>query len=247
MAKDMSLEQFFYTVKNKWGTDKSLYKLIEDDGDPTNLTVTMRAIVNKIAYDNVIPRRFSFSDSLVNMLKATTASNSDQDLKLPFPMIFIDDWLLMESQVRTRDTREIVSGVVALTMFHENNDMNRCVAIYPGKEFPKGDEAELLANMILYLNSETPDVDPVKYKERQMARFGVKSISAPVVYVGRKYKSIKGEYDDSGRKLMHRVLVRGHWRMQPYKDDVVKRIFIEPFYKGPKDSAEAIDRIYKVV
>lgn len=32
-----------------------------------------------------------------------------------------------------------------------------------------------------------------------------------------------------------RWVVRGHWRMQPYKDGTVKPIFIESFVKGPDD------------
>jgi len=49
----------------------------------------------------------------------------------------------------------------------------------------------------------------------------------------------------SGRKLLHRFMVRGHWR-RPAKNWKEQRMrWIEPYWKGP-DMAAVIERAYKL-
>jgi hypothetical protein len=52
----------------------------------------------------------------------------------------------------------------------------------------------------------------------------------------------------AGWKLIHKFLVRGHWRNQVYGEGraLRRRQFIQPFYKGPKDVIEALNRTYEV-
>jgi hypothetical protein len=50
---------------------------------------------------------------------------------------------------------------------------------------------------------------------------------------------------EESRKLGYRILVRGHWRNQPYGEKKSKRklIWIKPYYKGP-DLAELVNKPY---
>ena len=82
-----------------------------------------------------------------------------------------------------------------------------------------------------------------KAKINQAIKQNEKESSYNIYYIGKKYSGIfkqsaeLASRDDTS--LLHRTLVRGHWRMQWYGHrteesfgDYQKRIWIEPFYKG---------------
>lgn len=73
------------------------------------------------------------------------------------------------------------------------------------------------------------------FRNKKKLRDKIYKLRTPIIIDARKYLSscLKGE---SGRKYTARWLVRGHWRNQPVgkeKKDI-RRIFIEPFWKGPE-------------
>lgn len=184
--------------------------------------------------------KFKFSENLTNMLNETDISKADFDeVRLPFKKVIINDkYYFIETDLGMTDPFIVMinSETGAAGAFGSKNVNYIKGVIEDNRE---------AVNMLLYLNSDMPDTE-VKFRHKKRTDYSNPNHISEVI-VGKKYGRIKGEYDDSGRKLLHRVLVRGHWRMQPYKDGVVKRIFIEPHFKGPKDSAEAIDKLYKVV
>ncbi len=60
----------------------------------------------------------------------------------------------------------------------------------------------------------------------------------------RQYRQL--ERFSEGRRLLHRFMVRGHWR-RPAKDWQDQRLrWIEPYWKGP-DIAAVIERMYKLL
>jgi len=66
-----------------------------------------------------------------------------------------------------------------------------------------------------------------------------------ILLLGRSIQVMKTigsseEGDDSGPKLKYRLLVAGHWKNQvcgPQRSER-KRIFIEPYWKGPGEAIE---------
>ena len=66
-----------------------------------------------------------------------------------------------------------------------------------------------------------------------------------VIKISRLRKLQELERVPSGRKLLHRYMVRGHWRRAPtsWKDQRLR--WIEPYWKGP-DLGALIERAYKL-
>jgi len=60
--------------------------------------------------------------------------------------------------------------------------------------------------------------------------------------------SVAAEIGSSGWHVKARFTVRGHWRLQPIGSGRVdrKRIWIKPFWKGPRDAQGVINKIYRV-
>jgi len=121
----------------------------------------------------------------------------------------------------------------------------------------------LAVKMILYITSNKPDLKigernvsseelgEFLAKERKNKSTKNKGVSVgSYIVIDKNISSISkltlsGSEED--RKLTHRFMVRGHFRMQRYGpgNERVKRIWISPFWKGP-DMAEVIQKDYAV-
>lgn len=87
----------------------------------------------------------------------------------------------------------------------------------------------------LLLGQTISDVreDPLsKAAAKQAGRMRVPGIVTVVQLRRREGRRSEGE---THVEWMHRWMVRGHWRWQPYGDGTVRRIYIAPFVKGPED------------
>lgn len=115
----------------------------------------------------------------------------------------------------------------------------------------------IVANSVLYLASANPDIipglreaplingrSPNKYEQKA---YNKKLTAAHFIAVGTHAEPYSIPTDDEGRKLDHRVKVRGHWKNQAHGPEMSlrRRILIEPYWKGP-DAAEVLNRPYSV-
>lgn len=139
---------------------------------------------------------------------------------------------------------------------------------YGGKNL---DFFRTVLNTILYLASNDPDiVEKLSNRENiserirntksnaklRKLRKRAKSLSAlDYKLVGSGTDSIKvrkpsqsgDQHGVKTNKYAKRILVRGHWRNQPYGEGMSKRklIWIKPYYRGP-DMAEVVNKPYDV-
>lgn len=112
----------------------------------------------------------------------------------------------------------------------------------------------LLANVLTYIEAAGPL--PAVAREKRDAPLAVERIhkTRPIYDVGRVIKldantrqalSMGGA---QGWRLIHRYMVRGHWRNQVHGParSLRRRQWIAPFYKGPDNVVEALSRTYEV-
>lgn len=98
----------------------------------------------------------------------------------------------------------------------------------------------LLHCLMLMLQQE-PEVIRVEKKKlenkKQLKRLAEKKLpnEVTVIDIRHKYESVSASATSSTVNWSRRWLVSGHWRWQPYKDGVVKRIWVMPYIKGPND------------
>jgi hypothetical protein len=116
----------------------------------------------------------------------------------------------------------------------------------------------LLLNVTSYIEAAGPL--PAQKREKNAAPAAVEKTHkhAPLFDVGRCVKLdgriraalTESAGDSSGHKwtLAQRFIVRGHWRNQAVGPGRTqrKRVWIEPFWKGPENVVEALSRTYEV-
>lgn len=114
---------------------------------------------------------------------------------------------------------------------------------------------QLLANVFSYIEAAGPLPRVVHHS---LERAPVERIhpTRPLYDVGRvvklskemreALKSARGGGDS--RSLIHRFIVRGHWRNQPHGPNrsLRRRQWVEPFWKGPDNVVEALSKTYEV-
>jgi hypothetical protein len=112
----------------------------------------------------------------------------------------------------------------------------------------------VIANTMLYINSNGglppekkvgADV-PVEREHKTEPRFRV----GRPIKLGAKLKAAIREGLSGGAswKLESRFVVRGHWRNQAYgpEHSLRRKQWIEPYWKGPEDVGEALERTFEV-
>lgn len=112
----------------------------------------------------------------------------------------------------------------------------------------------VLANTLLYINANGglppekkigPDV-PVEREHRTEPRFRV---GRPIKLGARLKGAIReGLSGGASWKLDSRFVVRGHWRNQAYgpEHSLRRKQWIEPYWKGPENVGEALERKFEV-
>lgn len=112
----------------------------------------------------------------------------------------------------------------------------------------------VLANTLLYINSNGglppekkvgADV-PVEREHKTEPRFRV---GRPIKLGARLKAAIReGLSGGASWKLDSRFVVRGHWRNQAYgpEHSLRRKQWIEPYWKGPEDVGEALERTFEV-
>lgn len=115
---------------------------------------------------------------------------------------------------------------------------------------------KVVLNTLLYINANGgmpergqkkvgPDV-PVERDHKELPRFRV---GRPIKLGPTTRKMLYGRSTTaSQRELMSRFMVRGHWRNQVHGPgrSLRKRMWIEPYWKGPENVTEALLRAYEV-
>jgi len=114
----------------------------------------------------------------------------------------------------------------------------------------------LLCNVFSYIEAAGPLPVAVHHS---LTRAPVERIHPvqPLYDVGRVVKlspqmreALKLSESNGGtsRSLIHRFIVRGHWRNQSYGEAraLRRRQWIDPFWKGPTDVVEALSKTYEV-
>jgi hypothetical protein len=113
----------------------------------------------------------------------------------------------------------------------------------------------IMNNTLLYIeshglpNSGQKKIGPDVAVEREHATLPRFRIGRPVKLPPNLREALANPDEKMSWKLLRRFGVRGHWKNnQPYgpQHSLRKRIFIEPYWKGPKDMSEALERIYFV-
>ena len=112
----------------------------------------------------------------------------------------------------------------------------------------------VLANTLLYINTNGglpsekrigADV-PVEREHKTEPRFRV---GRPIKLGARLKAAIReGLSGGASWKLDSRFVVRGHWRNQAYgpEHSLRRKQWIEPYWKGPEDVGEALERTFEV-
>lgn len=220
---------FFLENRNNQGISEAT--AMQDIGEISQMTASINLLPNA--------KRFVFSNSIREALCHTNTPKNIQTIRLPFKQIMIEEWFIMEENNCLLMTRlfEDHDGIIKAEYVNivDEGDWNMVCDFMP----------ELL-NMILYLTSEKPDMVSSIKKTGKKKKGNKVSHKNDVIIVGQNYKSrVSSNTIEEGSKLSIQFMVRGHWRNQPIKDGY-KRIFIEPFWKGP-DMAEVINKSYKIL
>lgn len=202
---------------------------------PMELATTANGIV-VVGVARSHGKRFIFSDKLKEALLNTDTPKSVPEIRLPFKALIIEEWCIAE-----------VDGVIRGVRFYDDNKLDFMRFNANENYQDVREKYGSIINMILYLTSEKPDMERALRKPQKVKGVKRSTISNEVVYVGRSYKGMKSSLPaGAGRQsLTTRFAVRGHWRNQVIKDGH-KRIFIEPYWKGP-DMGEIVNKMYKVV
>jgi len=106
----------------------------------------------------------------------------------------------------------------------------------------------LMSQSIVEQSKEKGD----RAQRRRLERENCPTEVVVIQFRKRKYYNERGEETEESKKIdwSHRWLVGGHWRWQPYKDpiskgEIKKRIWINPYVKGPEDKPLVMkDKIY---
>lgn len=178
-------------------------------------------------------KKFVSSHNFDLIMENVAAPESSERLRMPFEIIVWKNYLFIDLKYIFED---LPHDSIRVFEFLENEIKHSGIS---PDQYSCTDEAK---KFVHYLNSIEPDVEIHEYKGKSIEKVRSGKI-AHVVYVGRKFKSIKGL--PKGIKIDKRFIVRGHFRKQPTKSGI-KIIFIEPFYKGTDDMTEILKE-YKVV
>ncbi len=123
----------------------------------------------------------------------------------------------------------------------------------------------IILNGILYLSSNHPDISPLirssdrvlhqssnsgLHGSQSVTRRSTQSSRLAYIEVGANLPALSHPAGGAltGRLLVQRHLVRGHWRSRQHYGpgrSLTKPVFIEPYWRGP-DAAEIINRPYVV-
>lgn len=177
-------------------------------------------------------KTFSVSKTLEQILDLTNDPQLIPKLRLPFEVIKYKEWILVDCSNYYDENAIIAVSIDKKQTHFVLIKSDECDSF--GDHIDK--EISTIKKLIFYINSERPDIEHKKYNKSEIQKVKSGKI-APVVYIGNKYKGIKGA--PKGIKLNKKFIVRGHWRNQAIKDGH-KIIFIEPFYKGTDDMEEII-------
>lgn len=126
----------------------------------------------------------------------------------------------------------------------------------PGEEALMPRTRNLLVNTVSYIDCAGPLPTAVPARGASPAPVERAHKSRPLFDVGRTVRldsrlreAMRASEGDKGKwKLAQRFVVRGHWRMQAHGPQRALRTrkWIEPFWKGPDNVAEALTRLYEV-
>lgn len=117
-------------------------------------------------------------------------------------------------------------------------------------ELPYEHLSWIVLNALDYIDHPWDEAAPVSVKTPSHTT-SKKASKLPYISVGHRYAPMQtpplGTTTADGYKLDHRVFVRGHGRNQRHgpRNSLIKRIRIEPFWKGP-DDADVVERPYVV-
>ena len=106
----------------------------------------------------------------------------------------------------------------------------------------------LMSQTIVEQSKEKGD----RAQSRRLERENCPTEVVVIQFRKRKYYNERGEETEESKKIdwSHRWLVGGHWSLQPYKDpvskgEIKKRIWINPYVKGPEDKPLVMkDKVY---
>lgn len=123
-------------------------------------------------------------------------------------------------------------------------------------------------NVLLYCTSAEPDESwhpqlqalwtrrETEKKPKRKARLlseiekiGKRRILGSKIIISREDREdFKEAFRTGNKKIGKRFMVAGHWRNQPYgaKHALRKKLFIQPYWKGPDDAEELLNRIRQV-
>lgn len=207
---------------------------IEESEEP--IKVPVEVLLN--TYYTCNSKTLVASECLVEILNHTEEPMFYPRLRLPFFVISVGSWILIDLYEHFNN---LDFAILCFTTTRNNEGIIPIPIIISNKfcwEYDENTtkEISLLKKILYYLNSEKADIEEHQYKGKALKKVQSNKIS-PIVYIGRKYKGLKGL--PTGIKIDKRFVVRGHWRKQPTKDGV-KIIFIEPYYKGTDDMEEIL-------
>ena len=214
-------------------------------------------------------RTFFVQPNLVQRLAHTALDIDVADLIVPFPMTMLvfDDpisreaaphWefsgpvsVLVDYVERNGEPKLRISPVaprpqVRMPIVFELPTSGRLTEAV-AKEIPL---AKIVANALDYIAHPWDGDAPATVRAAPSHTLSKKVSKLPYIVVGRRYQPMDTPPlgTGTGHKLDHRVFVMGHGRNQRHgpRNSLIKRIRIEPYWKGPED-AEVADAPYVVV
>lgn len=243
------------------------------DADTDQMGAIHNAVVSLILFILYGKRVFYIQPNLVQRLAHTQLDIDCREMAPPFPfcMLVFDDPISREAAHQNWPTSGAISVWVQDAIPPEGRTKGtRCVRVVPkvpGQtlhyqtllfDIPLDDQhishepnpfMQIVLNALDYIHSPWDEIEPVTI--RMPSNTLSKKVSKlPYISVGRYYQPMETPPlgTATGHKLGQRVFVRGHGRNQRhgYRNSLVKRIRIEPFWKGPED-ADKIERPYVVL
>ena len=210
----------------------------DDIGDNRVSQIAVKICFEDCRYKRA--KKFVSSEMFDCIMENTANPNFFSRMRLPFRTIVWKNYMFFDylHEFELASNGEDTKGFISVFCLQDDGYMAYTeISMEEFKSVPP----EAL-KFLYYLNSERPDIEPRQYTKAERLKVSNGKI-AETIYVGRKYKSIKGV--KTGVKIDKRFIVSGHWRNQPVKCGY-KTIFIEPYYKGNDDMAKIIDKVYQL-
>lgn len=231
-------------------TYEDLYPHIKDIGEVEKAQAEMWFDVTKSALAGKVPHiEFDETEWKSNVSKNTIKQIDFKDFKLPFEIFSMEingelTVFVQASHIAKRAGINLPNGFIVGSVNRTEGSERQRVLSQDDFIYTIDRLGEEIFSAVLYFSSFKNDKNRV---DAPLLRVSKKSKGIPkhtfnVIRLKQIINSRQG-YSTERCKSEKMWIVRGHWRQQPYKDEV-KPKWIDSYWKG--DGKEVVQKVYKV-